>query len=112
MYFRLCGRTVQVCRYLVSYIEHGVERIDRLPTREEADAVALQTGGEVESLDASAYEWMDGIEVPDVPDTYAEAERIAQLGQEGYSRKKVFEVSKSPDQLRADVDYIMLMGGL
>lgn len=55
---------------------------------------------------------MDGIEVADVPDTFAEAIRIYEMGPTAYAQKVAFDASKEADQLRADLDYMMLLGGL
>lgn len=119
--FRVSGRTVEVYRYRVDYTEdrpkEGGEMVQEAvtaycPTQEGALAVAEQTGGQITALDASAYEWMDGLEVADVPDTYAAAVKIYQMGEAEYRRWVAFEEKKRADQLRADLDYVMLMGGL
>lgn len=87
--FRMSGRIVEVYHYQVDYAEttpDGEPRTctDYCPTAEEADAIARRTGGSVTTLDSSDYEWLDGIEVADVPDTYAEAVRICEMGRETY----------------------------
>lgn len=119
--FRMSGQIVEVYRYRVDYTEERPngdgEMVQEtvtayLPTQEEAQAVAEQTGGQFSALDASAYEWMDGLEVEDVPDTYAAAVEVYQMGREAWERKAAFEASKRAEQLRADLDFVMLMGGL
>ena len=55
-----------------------------MPTKEEADAIAERTGGTVSLLETSEYDWMDGIEVDDVPDTFSEAVKICEMGQAAY----------------------------
>lgn len=119
--FRMSGQTVEVYRYQVDYTEERPNESGEMvqesvttycPTQEEADAVAEQTGGTITQLDASVYEWMDGLIMPDVPDTYAEAVKVYEVGEAEYRRRLAFEEKKRADQLRADLDYVMLMGGL
>lgn len=119
--FRMSGQTVEVYRYQVDYTEERPNKDGEMvqeavttycPTKEEANAIAEQTGGTVTALDASAYEWMDGLIMPDVPDTYAAAVEVYQMGEAEYRRRLAFEAKKKADQLRADLDYVMLMGGL
>lgn len=119
--FRMCGRVVEVLHYQVYYIDERINEdgntvrenvtVD-FPTQEEAQIEANQTGGVIIELDTSAYEWMDGLEVADVPDTYAAALEVYQMGQEAWERKTAFEASKRAEQLRADLDFVMLIGGL
>lgn len=98
--FRMYGRTIEINRYSVTYQEQppslpqldgeeileqeSIERIEYVPTQEEANAIAERTGGTVIALEASEYEWLDGIEVADVPDTFAEAVKIYEMGQAAY----------------------------
>ena len=115
--FRMSGQTVEVYRYQVDYTETSPAgepeaRTSYLLTLEEAQAVAEQTGGTITSLDVSIYEWMDGLIMPDVPDTYGEAVKVYQMGKAEYRRKLAFETAKRSEQIRADLDYVMLMGGL
>lgn len=119
--FRMSGRAVEVYRYRVDFTDErpneGGEMVQEavtayLPTQEEAQAVAEQMGGQIAALDVSAYEWLDGLEVDDVPDTYAAAVEVYQMGREAWERKTAFEASKRAEQLRADLDFVMLMGGL
>lgn len=119
--FRVCGRTVEAYCFQVDYTEERPsesgepEQVDAVlycPTREEADTVAEQTGGIVTTLDTAAYEWMDGLTMPDVTDTYGEAVKVYEMGQAAYERQVAFEAAKKANQLRADLDYVMLMGGL
>lgn len=91
--FRMYGRIVQIYRYQAVYTEQqiqesgdgsldfvNVEVTGYYPAEEEAKA----TGGIVTALDTTAYEWLDGIEVDDVPDTYAEAVKIYEMGEMAY----------------------------
>ena len=87
--FRLCGRVVEVYHYQVTYTEQfpgeePVTRITYVPTLEEAQEIADQHGGEVAEMDSSAYEWMDGMELPGVPEPYDEAVRIFEQGEAAY----------------------------
>ena len=98
--FRMYGRVIEINRYSVTYKEQlpeipspdseetpqqeSIERIEYVPTQEEANAIAERTSGTVTALDTSEYEWLDGIEVSDVPDTFAEAVKIYDMGQAAY----------------------------
>ena len=98
--FRMYGRIIEINRYSVTYQEQfptfsqpdgeetpqqeSIEHIEYVPTQEEANAVAERTGGTVTTLDTTTYEWLDGIEVADVPDTFAEAVKIYEMGQAAY----------------------------
>ncbi len=99
--FRMYGRIIEVNRYAVSYEEQlpplpdqdteepeTIHRVEYLPTKEEADAIAQRTGGTVSPLEAGEWEWLDGIEVDDVPDTFSEAVKIQEMGQAAYVQTK------------------------
>lgn len=98
--FTLYGRIIQIHRYKVEYTEtmpwpdeYGgpVEepRTEYCNTQEQAAAVAADhEGSTVTQLDSAAYEWLDGIEVADVPDTYAEAVKLYETGQAAYEAEK------------------------
>ncbi len=98
--FSMYGRIVQIHRFKVTYIEefkwpdedgvfetHTETHTEYCNTKEQAQAVAERTGGAISQLDSSAYEWMDGIEIADVPDTYAEAVTIYEMGQAAYEEQ-------------------------
>lgn len=83
--FLMYGRVVQIHRYSVNYTEtqdrlkengslesFEVERTEYFHTLEAAKYTAEQHDAEVTTLDSSDYEWLDALEVADVPDTYAE----------------------------------------
>lgn len=122
--FSMLDRIIQIHRFCVSYVEQltkvkngailtdDIQRVQHCHAQEEADALAERTGGSIAVLDTAAYDWLDGIEVADVPDTYAAAVEIYEMGREAWERRAAFEESKKADQLRADLDYVMLMGGL
>lgn len=92
--FRMYGRIIEINRYAVTYQEqftampdneqNFIERTECVPTQEEAEAIAERTGGTVTALETGEYEWLDGIEVADVPDTFAEAIKIYEMGQAAY----------------------------
>lgn len=98
--FRMYGRIIEVNRYSVTYEEQFptpppfsdqepeepeiVQHTEYVPTKEEADSIAARTGGTVTALDNSQYEWLDGIEVDDVPDTFGEAIKIQEMGQAAF----------------------------
>ncbi len=98
--FRMYGKIIEVNRYSVTYEEQlpappplpdqepeepeTVPRVEYVPTKEEADAIAERTGGTVSPLETSEYDWLDGIEVDDVPDTFSEAVKIYEMGQAAY----------------------------
>ena len=102
--FRMYGRIIEVNRYSVTYEEQFptpppfsdqepeepeiVQHTEYVPTKEEADSIAARTGGTVTALDNSQYEWLDGIEVDDVPDTFGEAIKIQEMGQAAYEQTK------------------------
>lgn len=115
--FRMYGRIVQILHYqstskkLYSRTDGEIEEIETVhyaPTYEEASAL----GENVTPLPPSDDEWMDGIEVPDVPDTRAAADAIYKMGKEAWEFQKQLETAQRPEKLRADIDYVMLMGGI
>lgn len=98
--FSMYGRVVQIHRYSVSYTETlerlkadgsleniNAERTEYFNTLGAAQAAAELHDVETIPLDCSAYEWLDGLEVPDVPDTYAEAVILYEMGGEGWLSK-------------------------
>ena len=95
--FRMYGKIIEVNRYSVTYEEQLpplpdqepeepeiIQRVEYVPTKEEAEAIAERTGGTVSPLETSEYDWLDGIEVDDVPDTFSEAVKIYEMGQAAY----------------------------
>ncbi len=98
--FTLYGRIVQIHRYRVEYTEAKPwlddggnpakeSRTEYCNTEEQAEAVAdAHEGTVVTKLDSSLYEWMDGMEVADVPDTYEEAVKIYEMGQEAWETQQ------------------------
>lgn len=82
--FRMYGNRVEVLRYQVDYTENAEQFTVYAATEEEADEIAQRYNGVKTSLASSDDEWMDGLEVADVPDTYAEAVRVYQSGKSAY----------------------------
>ncbi len=111
--FTMYGRIVQIHRYTVEYTE-TVPRLDEdgeateeqrteyCNTQEQAEALAAaHEGSTITKLDSAAYEWLDGIEVADVPDTYAEAVKLYEAGQAAYEA----ELSKpTPEEQAAALE--------
>lgn len=100
--FLMYGRIIQIYRYSVTYQDEyewlddgGVpetsaeSHVEYCNTQEQAEAVAAaHEGSTITELDSAAYEWLDGIEVADVPDTYAEAVKLYEMGQAAYEAEK------------------------
>lgn len=82
--FRMYGNRVEVLRYQVVYTENEEQITAYAATKEEADEIAQRYNGLKCALAPSDDEWMDGLEVADVPDTYAEAVRVYQSGKSAY----------------------------
>lgn len=119
---RVSGRTIEVCPWRVDYLQkipgedgqpEQVEPASRLfMIQKSAEAFARRVGGTA-SENGHDYDWMDGLTVPEgTVSPYNEAVRIAELGEDAYRQELTRAKSTDTAQLRADVDYIMLMGGL
>ena len=113
--FSMYGRIIRIHRYKAEYAEiipwpdeYGgpVEktRVEYCNTREQAEAVtAAHESSTITQLDSAAYEWLDGIEVAGVPDTYAEAVKIYEAGQAAYDA----ELSKpTPEEQAAALEQV------
>lgn len=110
--FRMYGNHVQVLRYQVDYTENEEQRTAYAATEEEADEIAQRYSGVKSTLDPPNDEWMDGLEVADMPDTYAEAMRIYSLGEQAYKQQVEDRKKRNADQLRADIDFLSIMTGV
>ena len=86
--FRMYGRTVQLHRWRVDYEQAGKPVTEGYPTEEEADAAAQRTGGTKAAIDVTGDEWIDGLEVADVPQPMTEALRIYTAGQAALIRQQ------------------------
>lgn len=84
MHYRMYGRIVELCRWQVTYTEFDREMVAYCPTEEEADTIVARTGGVKTALDTEGYDWIDGIETDDVPDTMAAAREIIRQGRSAY----------------------------
>ena len=85
--FRMYGNRVEILRYQVDYTENEEQRTVYAATEEEADDIAQRYRGVRSALALFDDEWMDGMEVADVPDTYAEAIKIYALGEQAYKQQ-------------------------
>lgn len=110
--FRMYGNRVEILRYQVEYTENEEQQISYVVTEEEADDIAKHYNGVKTALEPSDDEWMDGMEVPDVPDTYTEAMRIYSLGEQEYKQQIENSHKHGVEQLRADIDFISIMTGV
>lgn len=86
--FRMYGRTVQLHRWRVDYEQAGKPVAEGYPTEEEADAAVQRTGGAKAAIDVTGDEWIDGLEVADVPQPMTEALRIYTEGQAALIRQQ------------------------
>ena len=110
--FRMYGNQVEILRYQVDYTENEEQFAAYAATKEEADEIAKRYNGVKSALVPSDDEWMDGLEVADVPDTYAEAMRIYSLGEQAYKQQVEDGKKQNAEQLRADIDFISIMTGV
>lgn len=104
--FRMYGRIVQVLRYQSTGTEQRPNEDGELveetvthyaPTQEEAAAL----GENVQPLPLEADEWMDGLEVADVPDTMGEAVKIRDMGQAAYLALCRQQEQQTPEALHS-----------
>lgn len=110
--FRMYGNQVEVLRYQVDYTENEEQFTAYAATEKEAGEIAKHYNGVKTALAPSDDEWMDGLEVADVPDTYAEAMRIYSLGEQEYKQQVEDSKKRNAEQLRADIDFLSIMTGV
>lgn len=110
--FRMYGNCVEILRYQIEYVENEEQRIEYAVTEEEANEITQRYNGVKSMLPPSGDEWMDGLEVEDVPDTYAEAMKICALGEEAYKQQVEDTKKQGLAQLRADIDFLSAMTGV
>lgn len=110
--FRMYGNRVEILRYQVEYTENEEQQVSYVVTEEEADEIAKYYNGVKTALEPSDDEWMDGMEVADVPDTYAEAMLIYSIGEQEYKQQIENSRKQGAEQLRADIDFISIMTGV
>ena len=86
--FRMYGRTIELYRWRVDYVQDGKQVSEFCSTEVEADATVQRTGGIKTAIDTSNDEWIDGIEVADVPQPMEEAIRIYNQGHTSLIRQQ------------------------
>ena len=112
--FQLHDGSVELLRWEARYTDElsGEAESRGFPTREDAQKAVEDWGvdgrGTVTELDVSGVEWLEGLEV----DSFDEALAICEQGEAAYRAKLADAAQKSPDQLRADVDFISAMTGV
>lgn len=97
---RVQGQTVQVIRYHVLY-DSGTA-VAEAATLEEAELIANETGGKIESLDTAEIEWINGIEIPESNMPMEEARKILEMGEDGYRKWLEQQAAQSPANLLAE----------
>lgn len=102
--FRMYGRTVQVLHYQVNYTQNEREETVYAATEQEAQETAQLLGGTVTALETEDDAWMDGIEVKDVSDTYAEAMRIYQTHLNGLQYAKNIKIKQLSEACNATIN--------
>lgn len=112
--FQTRGNTVEIFRYEARYTDKvSGEAVSRgYPTKEKAEQVVARRDadgqGTVIELDVSNLEWLDGLEAA----SFDEALAIYEAGEAAYRAQLAEAAQKSPEQLRADVDYLSAMTGV
>lgn len=81
---RVQGNVIQVIRYKVKSTAFDTEMYMEASTLEEAESLAEQFNGEIETLDTSTIEWIDGITIPETNKPMEEASKILEMGEQGY----------------------------
>lgn len=95
--FRMYGRIVQILHYQSTSNDGRESTTHYAPTEEEAAAL----GSNVQPIPLEADEWMDGLEVADVPDTMEEAVKIRDMGQAAYQALCKQQEQQAPESLHA-----------
>lgn len=81
---RVQGNVIQVIRYKVKSTAFDTEMYMEASTLEEAESLAEQFNGEIETLDTSNIEWIEGVEIPKTNKPMEAALEILNMGEEGY----------------------------
>ena len=81
---RVQGNVIQVIRYKVKSTAFDTEMYMEASTLEEAESLAEQFNGEIETLDTSNIEWIDGITITDTNKPMEAALEILNMGETGY----------------------------
>lgn len=125
--FRVCGRKIEIYRYSVTYTPVALNELEEVSTEEvlteevvnEPEEITeyfvsreeAEQCGEVVELDTSAYEWLNGIIVPNSSNTMKEAIKIYEMGQAAYEAKQN-EKKDDLKTIRADIDFLAVMTGV
>lgn len=110
--FRMYGNKIQLYHYKVIYYEDETPYEEYFVFLNEAEQSRDTNNGVLIEIDTTQNNWLEGLEVPNSSNPMIEAIELYKLGENGYKQKLLFEENKRNEQLRADIDYIMLMGGL
>lgn len=81
---RVQGNIIQIIRYKVKSTAFDTEMYMEASTLEEAESLAEQFNGEIETLDTSNIEWIEGVEIPKTNKPMEAALEILNMGEEGY----------------------------
>lgn len=81
---RVQENTIQIIRYKIKSTAFDTEMYMEASTLEEAESLAEQFNGEIETLDTSTIEWIDGITIPETNKSMEAALEILNMGEEGY----------------------------
>lgn len=81
---RVQGNVIQVIRYKIKSTAFDTEMYMEASTLEEAKSLAEQFNGEIETLDISNIEWIEGVEIPKTNKPMEEALNILEMGETGY----------------------------
>jgi len=115
--FRMYGNEIQVIRYMTTHTEieyiYNEETHMREPHEYEAKYYfttleQAQKDGEPIKLDYEPFEWLDGILTKDTENTYAEAIKIYEMGEEAYKKSLLQENAQTNEQLYSDVSQCIL----
>lgn len=110
--FSVVGNKVQVNRCIVQAVNFGVfkvgsrelaETISKGLIEEHGAAIGANKITDIDPIIYASAEWMDGLEVADVPDTYAEAVRIFEMGSEAYEAELAADPEADRDELLLDL---------
>lgn len=99
MKIRVLGNKIELCRYKITWTDENGTYEEFAPIRKEADSIAAMYGGNVEALDTTDDEWIDGIILEPTKTPYDDALKIAQMGEQGYNAWLAEKESKNPEKL-------------
>lgn len=104
---RMYGTTVQICRYRVEWTDASNDMSRYAYTEAEANVLAERYNGTITKLDTSQEDWMDGMTFNSRDEAVAWSEK----GEAAYKAMLQEQQRMSMEQLRADIDFSMAMGG-